>query len=78
MRAVGDNSAEELAKKQLATLLCQKLLDIGELTEENLLPVEKNTNASSDEDFVDGEVKTIEGTRKNRSFYERKVRNSHV
>lgn len=72
MKSIGDNAADELAKKQLSSSICQKLLENGSLTEENLLP-RKHPIMEDDRSF-DETDKGIEGTRKNRAFYQRKVR----
>lgn len=62
---------KDTAKKDVASSICLNLKKMGELTKENLLPVDhrmKCSNFDQDED-----EKTAEGTRKNRACYTRNV-----
>ena len=62
----------DTAKKDVASTICLKLKEMGELTKENLLPVDHRVKCT---DFdQDSDEKTAEGTRKNRACYIRNVR----
>ena len=62
---------KDTAKKDVASSICLKLKNMGELTKENLLPVDHRVKCS---DFdQDENEKSAEGTRKNRACYTRNV-----
>ena len=62
---------KDTAKKDVASKICAQLKDMGELTKEHLLPVDHREKCTDFDE--DGKGKTSEGTRKNRSCYERNV-----
>jgi len=63
---------QEIAKKDVASKICSELKAKGELTKENLLPVDHRKENSIDDESEDT-PKTAEGTRKNRKDFIRNV-----
>ena len=63
---------QEIAKKDVASQICSELKAKGELTKENLLPVDHRKENVSDSVSEDTS-KTAEGTRKNRKNFIRNV-----